>query len=269
MRDGEPWFVGRDVAEALGYNNTKDAINTHVQEDDRALLLRSEIATFENYILKSVLPATYVRAEIPNRGLTIINESGIYALIFGSKLPKAKEFKHWVTSEVLPTIRKHGSYNSVPVNTDCKTIYEQAMKTIQDMIIPVVESMKMLAPIVTDLIHRVDKLEHAHYNVGGAAVLPSISGMSAKEWSAYQIRNVKVITYSQGKTKKEVLSSIYRAMEDQNKMVLREQIKNESGSVFAAVERNHSLRYMFDEAMNTKLQGYGLSPARIPIRDGQ
>lgn len=185
MRDGEPWFVGRDVAEALGYNNTKDAINTHVQEDDRALLLRSEIATFENYILKSVLPATYVRAEIPNRGLTIINESGIYALIFGSKLPKAKEFKHWVTSEVLPTIRKHGSYNSVPVNTDCKTIYEQAMKTIQDMIIPVVESMKMLAPIVTDLIHRVDKLEHAHYNVGGAAVLPSISGMSAKEWSAY------------------------------------------------------------------------------------
>lgn len=110
MRDGEPWFVGRDVAEALGYSNTKDAINTHVQEDDRALLLRSEIATFENHILKSVLPATYVRAEIPNRGLTIINESGIYALIFGSRLPKAQEFKHWVTSEVLPSIRKHGAY---------------------------------------------------------------------------------------------------------------------------------------------------------------
>lgn len=201
--------------------------------------------------------------------MTIINESGVYALIFGSKLPTAQEFKHWVTSEVLPTIRKYGSYNSTPVNTDYTFAYEQGMKTMQDMMMPVVESVQMLAPIVTDLTHRVDKLEHAHYNIGNAAVLPSISGMSAKEWSGYQIRNVKVIAYSQGKTEKEVLSSIYRAMEDRNKMVLCEQIKNESGSVFAAVGRNHSLRYMFDEAMNAKLQGYGFSPARIPIRDGQ
>ena len=79
---GEPWFVGKDVAEALGYSNTKDAIATHVASEDKKLIQRSEITTLE----------------IPNRGMTIINESGLYSLILSSKLPSAKEFKHWVTT---------------------------------------------------------------------------------------------------------------------------------------------------------------------------
>lgn len=90
----EPWFVGKDIAEALGYSNTKDAIATHITEEDKQVIQKSEITTFE----------------IPNRGMTIINESGLYALIFGSKLESAKRFKHWVTGEVLPSIRKTGSY---------------------------------------------------------------------------------------------------------------------------------------------------------------
>ena len=94
VRDGEPWFVGKDVAIVLGYGNTKDALLSHIDEEDRAIIQRSENATFE----------------IPNRGLTIINESGLYSLIVSSKLPTAKDFKRWVTSEVLPTIRKHGAY---------------------------------------------------------------------------------------------------------------------------------------------------------------
>ena len=94
VRDGEPWFVGKDVAIVLGYGNTKDALLSHIDEEDRATLQRSEYAIFE----------------IPNRGLTIINESGLYSLIVSSKLPTAKDFKRWVTSEVLPTIRKHGAY---------------------------------------------------------------------------------------------------------------------------------------------------------------
>lgn len=83
--DNEPWFVGKDVAEALGFSNSKDAILNHVDEDDRKVLQRSEMATFD----------------IPNRGLTIINESGLYSLVLSSKLPTAKKFKRWVTSEVL------------------------------------------------------------------------------------------------------------------------------------------------------------------------
>lgn len=92
--DGVVWFVGKDVAEALGYSNTKDAITAHVASEDKKLIQRSEITTLE----------------IPNRGMTIINESGLYSLILSSKLPSAKEFKHWVTSEVLPSIRKTGGY---------------------------------------------------------------------------------------------------------------------------------------------------------------
>lgn len=93
--NGEPWFVGYDVAYALGYKNQSDAILKHVEEDDKRVIQKSQITTFE---------------DVPNRGFTFINESGLYALIFGSKLDSAKRFKHWVTSEVLPSIRKTGEY---------------------------------------------------------------------------------------------------------------------------------------------------------------
>lgn len=93
--EGAPWFIGKEVAEKLGYVNTKDAIKKHVDTSDKQIFLRSQITTLEN---------------IPNRGLSCINESGLYSLILSSKLPTAKKFKHWVTSEVLPAIRKHGAY---------------------------------------------------------------------------------------------------------------------------------------------------------------
>lgn len=90
--NNEPWFVGKDVAEVLGYADTFGAIKKHVENEDKQ---NCQNDSFES-----------------NRGLTIINESGLYSLILSSKLPKAKEFKHWVTSEVLPAIRKHGGYLS-------------------------------------------------------------------------------------------------------------------------------------------------------------
>lgn len=108
--DGEPYFVGKDVAEALGYTNTKKAIGDHVDEEDKRMIQRSHFVTLENNLPKEVFPVNFVDANIPNRGLTVINESGVYALVFGSKLPNAKKFKRWVTSEVLPSIRKHGAY---------------------------------------------------------------------------------------------------------------------------------------------------------------
>lgn len=99
----DPWFAGMDVAKALGFKNTKDAIISHVDEVDRRIFQRSDFATFGNSIAEF---------NIPNRGITFINESGLYALIFGSKLESARRFKRWVTSEVLPSIRKTGSYRS-------------------------------------------------------------------------------------------------------------------------------------------------------------
>lgn len=120
--DNEPWLVGKDVASALGFKNTKDALKNHVDLDDKRLIQRSDLATIENYLPKDIFPINFVQA-IPNRGLTFINESGVYSLIFGSKLPNAKKFKHWVTSEVLPTLRKTGSYAKVP--TDPRELLKQ------------------------------------------------------------------------------------------------------------------------------------------------
>ncbi|MFQ7110295.1 MAG: Bro-N domain-containing protein [Anaerovoracaceae bacterium] len=89
-QNGEPWFVGKDVAEILGYANTPKAIRDHVDDEDKLT---------ERIVLSG-----------QNREAVIINESGLYSLILSSKLPQAKQFKRWVTSEVLPSIRKTGSY---------------------------------------------------------------------------------------------------------------------------------------------------------------
>lgn len=90
--DDKPYFVGKDVADVLGYSNTRDALNRHVEFEDKkdGVVIHDSIG----------------RQQTP----TFINESGLYSLILSSKMPNAKKFKRWVTSEVLPTIRKHGAY---------------------------------------------------------------------------------------------------------------------------------------------------------------
>ncbi len=88
--DGEPFFVGKDVAEILGYSNVRDAIIKHVDDEDKGVAKCDTLGGMQD--------------------LTIINESGLYSLILRSQLPKARKFKRWVTSEVLPAIRRHGVY---------------------------------------------------------------------------------------------------------------------------------------------------------------
>ena len=90
VKDNETWFVGKDVAEILGYSNTQKAIRDHVDTEDKLT---------ERFVLSG-----------QNREAVVINESGLYSLVLSSKLPNAKKFKRWVTSEVLPSIRKHGIY---------------------------------------------------------------------------------------------------------------------------------------------------------------
>lgn len=111
--NNEPYFVGKDIASALGYKDTADAIKKHIEEDDKGV------------------------GEIPTPGgvqkMTCINESGMYALILSSKLESAKKFKHWVTSEVLPTIRKTGTYNM-------PTTYKEAL---QQLLIQVEENERL------------------------------------------------------------------------------------------------------------------------------
>ena len=87
---GETFFVGKDVAEALGYANPRKALHDHVNDEDKGVTKRDTLGGTQQ--------------------MTIINESGLYALVLSSKLPQARVFKHWVTSEVLPQIRKTGGY---------------------------------------------------------------------------------------------------------------------------------------------------------------
>lgn len=110
--NGEPWFVGKDVADILGYQNGSRDINRHVHEEDRQ---NYQNGTFDS-----------------PRGMTIINESGLYALIFGSKLESAVRFKHWVTSEVLPAIRKTGSYQAPQGKELLALAVLEAQKTIEE-----------------------------------------------------------------------------------------------------------------------------------------
>ena len=94
LLNNEPWFVGKDVADVLGYSNSRKAMADHVDDEDK------EVLTSRNVTLEN----------IPNRGITVVNESGLYSLILSSKLPSAKKFKRWVTSDVLPALRKTGQY---------------------------------------------------------------------------------------------------------------------------------------------------------------
>ena len=110
--NGDPWFVGKDVAAALGFTNPRDAISTHVFDEDKGV---ESIDTLGG-----------------KQKMTVINESGLYALVFGSRLKSAQRFKHWVTSEVLPAIRKAGSYQAPQGKELLALAVLEAQKTIEE-----------------------------------------------------------------------------------------------------------------------------------------
>lgn len=127
VKDGEPWFVGKDVAEILGYSNTKKALADHVDKEDK---MQGDGVTIRDPMGRTQHP-------------TVVNESGLYSLVISSKLPKAKTFKRWVTSEVLPTIRKTGGYvandemfiNTYLPNADAQTreLFRLNLSTIRQL----------------------------------------------------------------------------------------------------------------------------------------
>lgn len=163
--NGNPWFIGKDVAENLGYEYMKDAIRDNVYDEDKALLRRKNgkgivilnencskgesrsllenHSTNENgskgsisYPLENPFPSpiNITGLNVPPRGLTIINESGMYSLIFGSKLESARRFKHWVTSEVLPSIRRTGGYSMKESDDSTSNTVDKKLDEIMEQI---------------------------------------------------------------------------------------------------------------------------------------
>lgn len=158
--NNEPWFVSKDVATALGYSNSRDAISKHVFDDDKGV----------------------AKCDTPSgrQEMSVINESGLYALIFGSKLDSAKRFKHWVTSEVLPSIRRSGSYQ--------KPLTPEQMMRIQ-------------LEMIDDVSGRVTKLENTmNIDYGQQRVLEKevakavIESLGGKDSNAYREISKKVFS---------------------------------------------------------------------------
>lgn len=145
--DGEPWFVGKDVAEALGYEKARNAVSSHVDEEDKkGALIQGGPGGAQT--------------------MTIINESGMYALIFGSKLESAKQFKHWVTSEVLPAIRKTGAYGRDP---------RQKNITMGDCI----QAAKVMASVPDSQRYVVNILKHCFPDIDAGAAPVQPDGIAA------------------------------------------------------------------------------------------
>lgn len=126
-QDGQPWFVGKDVAKILGYKNPQKAIRDHVDKEDRTVN--------ESFTVNGTQPI-------------LVNESGLYALILSSKMPNARQFKHWVTSEVLPSIRKHGGYMNGQENMTPEELTLKAITWLQSKINEQQKQLDMQAPKV-------------------------------------------------------------------------------------------------------------------------
>ncbi|AXU27209.1 TPA: Bro-N domain-containing protein [Clostridioides difficile] len=166
--NGEPWFVGKDVAETLGYKDTSDALKRHVDDEDKGV------------------------GEIPtpggNQNMKIINESGLYSLILSSKLSTAKKFKHWVTRDVLPSIRKTGTYStkSKDIKDESEIKYMNAQARLKN-------ARAREAKIYLELADKVDIKEYKQimYSkttelISGEALIP-LPKMDKKTYSATEI----------------------------------------------------------------------------------
>ncbi len=162
--NNEPWFVGKDVAEALGYAKARNAIASHVEQDDKKdAPIQGDLGGVQQ--------------------MTIINESGLYALIFGSKLESAKRFKRWVTSEVLPTIRKTGQYQMPNMSAELKAIIMHDEKIIK-------------------IENRMDKLEFdiplygsEADEISGHVKRKGVSVLGGKKTEAYKDSNIRSKVY--------------------------------------------------------------------------
>lgn len=147
---GEPWFVGKDVAEILEYSNPRDAMSRHVDSEDKNTVVNPD-------------------GNRGNPNMTIINESGLYSLILSSKMPKAKQFKHWVTSEVLPSIRKTGVYAAPEVNSDMMFQIAQAMKEKESRISSLNAKVEFLDQTIADMKPKISYLDTILQSTGTMA----------------------------------------------------------------------------------------------------
>lgn len=180
--NGEPYFVGRDVAMILGYKNPLDALMKHVDSEDKGVANCDTLGGTQE--------------------MTVINESGLYSLILSSKLPKAKEFKRWVTSEVLPSIRKHGMYatEELIANPDLAIAAFTALKKEMEMRKALQQTLERQTAAITTLQPKADYCDTvlAADDLIPITIIAKEYGMTAREMN--NLLHKEHIQYKQGGT---------------------------------------------------------------------
>ena len=203
--NGEPWFVGKDVAEALGYSNSRKALIDHVDEEDKkdGVTIRDSIGRDQNPI--------------------IINESGLYSLILSSKLPTARKFKRWVTAEVLPAIRKHGVYASnitdvmgTPLSREEFAKFACILRLgIGDFAAEIKNEVSTLAAIIKEqndtynknILQLLDKLSQTQTTISATEIKADHTDVN--NWLRKAWRSAEIISAKSGKDKKRMLIEAY------------------------------------------------------------
>lgn len=232
---GEPWLVGKDVAVALGYSNSKDALMRHVDAEDKR---GSRIPTPSG-----------------NQKMTIINESGLYSLILSSKLPGAKKFKRWVTSEVLPSIRKTGSY-AVPAAENAPA----SKKDIADLTAAVQLMAEQMAALVAQKTAAPVPALPSALPGSAEAELPGFGPAARKKWLRTANEKLDLLSTKLSLPHNVILSKIYRQMEEKGGANLEEEklrcavTQNLPGcSILAAISYNEWLREGFQKIVDFNL----------------
>lgn len=171
--NSEPWFVGKDVAEILGYSNARKALADHVDDEDK---FQGDGVTIRDSIGREQTP-------------TFINESGLYSLIISSKMPNAKKFKRWVTSEVLPSIRKTGSYTKPMSAMELMELQFQAIKEVKSDINSVNEDLQTFKLDMPLLALEIEKISNAVKKRG-------VNVLGGKESNSYNDKSLRTKVYS-------------------------------------------------------------------------
>lgn len=238
--EGEPWLVGKDVAAALGYTDTSDALKRHVDDGDKLTRRFTDSGQ--------------------SREMYIINESGLYSLILSSKLPGAKKFKRWVTSEVLPSIRKSGGY-----------LAPAAAKALEDMSAAVQllsEQMEELSGRMGELSGQMGELlDREDGEPVALAALPELRrqapGIAARRrWMRAVNEKLDLLSSKLGRSHASILHQVYKIMERQSQISLDEERMDVietynlgECSILTAIFYNDYLRAEFQELID-----YNLAP---------